>query len=97
MTFKIAFHPLARTDLLEASAWHELREFGLGQRLENEAREIFERLQQNALHYAVRFAEIRRVNLPSFPYGVFYFVWIFLKPTAGKSTPKSGNSTRWTK
>lgn len=74
MTFKLAFHPLARVDLIEASTWREVRELGLGERLETQARAIFERLKHDALHYAVRFGDIRRVNLPSFPYGVFYFV-----------------------
>jgi plasmid stabilization system protein ParE len=31
------------------------------------------RLPHDALLYAIRFDDIRRVNLPSFPYGVFYF------------------------
>ena len=73
MTFKLAFHPLARADLLEASAWHELRELGLGERLETEARVVFERLKHNALHYAVRFGDIRRVNLPFIPLRAFLF------------------------
>jgi len=34
----------------------------------------FRQLPTDALRYSIRFADIRRVNLPSFPYGVFYSV-----------------------
>jgi len=35
---------------------------------------MFRHLSEDALLYAVRFFDIRRVNLRKFPYGVFYFV-----------------------
>ena len=74
MKFKLAFHPLARIDLVEASLWHELQEPGLGNRLETEAQEVFRKLMRGALLYGIRFDDIRRANLPSFQYGVFYFL-----------------------
>lgn len=74
MKFKLAFHPLARTDLVEISSRYEVQQLGLGVRFEQQARNAFQKLIEGALHYSIRFADIRRVNLPSFPHGVFYFV-----------------------
>ena len=74
MRFRLDFHPLVPIDLAEASPWYERREPGVGFRLESEAKKLFRRLGNEALLYAVRFADVRRVNLRKFPYGVFYIV-----------------------
>jgi len=74
MRFRLDFHPLVRLDLAEASAWYERQEAGVGLRLELEAKDLFRRLGDEALLYAVRFSDVRRVNLRKYPYGVFYFI-----------------------
>ena len=55
MKFKLDFHPLVRLDLVEASAWYERQERGVGSRLEAEAKDLFRRLSEEALLYTVRF------------------------------------------
>jgi toxin ParE1/3/4 len=72
--FRLDFHPLVRLDLAEASSWYERQERGVGLRLEAEAKDLFRRLSDEAPLYAVRFSDVRRVNLRNFPYGVFYLV-----------------------
>jgi plasmid stabilization system protein ParE len=72
--FTLDFHPLVRIDLAEASTWYERQERGVGVRLETEAKEMFRRLSDQALLFAVRFHDIRRMNLRVFPFGVFYFI-----------------------
>ena len=62
MRFKLAFHPLVRPDLTEASTWYEQHEPGVGVRLESEAKERFRRVGDEPLLYAVRFADVRRAN-----------------------------------
>ena len=74
MRFRLDFHPLVRLDLAEASSWYERQERGVGLRLEAGAKGLFRRLSDEALLYAVRFSDVRRVNLRNFPYGVFYLV-----------------------
>ena len=74
MRLRLDFHPLVRHDLAEACAWYERQERGVGLRLEAEAKDLFRRLSDEALLYAVRFSDVRRVNLRKFPYGVFYLV-----------------------
>ena len=66
-------HRLVRFDIREAYVWYERQERGLGRRFNQELRAILRRLPKDALLYALRFDDIRRVNLPSFPHGVFYF------------------------
>lgn len=67
-------HWLVRFDIREAYRWYEHQQPGLGRRFNLEVRTILKRLPCDALFYAIRFDDIRRANLPSFPYGVFYFV-----------------------
>ena len=74
MRFRLAFHPLVRIDVAEASAWYEEREPSVGVRLEAEAKQMFLRLGDQASLYAVRILDVRRANLRNFPIGVFYFI-----------------------
>src|SRR5437773_7651857 len=67
-------HPLLRADIREAALWYERQAQGLGRRITAEVIETLRRLPHEALLYAIRFGNVRRVNLPSFPYGVFYFI-----------------------
>lgn len=66
-------HWLVRFDIREAYRWYERQQHGLGRRFNQELRLVLGRLPTDAFLYAVRFDDIRRVNLPSFPHGVFYF------------------------
>lgn len=68
------FHLLVETDLTEAVVWYDSQSTGLGGRWLGEVMAVFRRLPEEALLYSIRFADIRRMNLPGFPYGVFYFV-----------------------
>ena len=67
-------HWLVRFDIREAYRWYEREQRGLGRRFNRELQPLLRRLRKDALLYAVRFADIRRANLPSFPYGAFYLV-----------------------
>ena len=65
-------HWLVRFDIREAYCWYEHQERGLGRRFNRELQAVLRRLPEDALLYAVRFDDVHRVNLPSFPYGAFY-------------------------
>jgi toxin ParE1/3/4 len=71
---KVAFHPLVEADATDAAEWYERQQAGLGAAFVAEYRERLHHLPDEALLYAVRFHDIRRVNLPKFPYGIFYFL-----------------------
>ena len=68
------FHPLVEVDLANSAEWYGPQQPGLDERFLVEVRERFNALPADANLYAVRFADIRRVNLPGFKHGIFYFI-----------------------
>lgn len=70
----LEFHPLVEADLTEAAEWYERQQTGADERFAAEAHEALHNLTGEALLYTVRFDDIRRMNLPTFPYGVFNFI-----------------------
>ena len=68
------FHPLVEADIEASADWYARQQAGLDERFLVEAYESFANLPANAFLYAIRFADIRRVNLPVFKHGVFYFI-----------------------
>jgi plasmid stabilization system protein ParE len=70
----LVFHLLVEADLADSAEWYARQQPGLDDRFLAEAHECFADLPANAPLYAVRFADIRRVNLSVFKHGVFYFI-----------------------
>ena len=68
------FHPLVEADLTDSAEWYARQEAGLDERFLEESRQQLDALPGTALLYAVRFGDIRRMNLPLFKHGIFYFV-----------------------
>ena len=71
---RLDFHPLVEADLADSAEWYGRQQAGLEDRFLAEALEQFAALPANASLYAVRFADIRRVNLSVFKHGIFYFI-----------------------
>ena len=67
-------HPLLRADLSEAINWYEDQRPGLGMEFAAEFFAHYRRLPRDAQLHTVRFADVRRVNLDRFPYGLFYVI-----------------------
>ncbi|MEZ0257801.1 MAG: type II toxin-antitoxin system RelE/ParE family toxin, partial [Chthoniobacter sp.] len=74
MRFALAFHPLVKYDLAEAEHWYASLDPVLIDRLLSELEAEFAALSDDALLYRPRFEDIRRVNPPVFPFGIFYFI-----------------------
>lgn len=74
MSLPIAFRPEARAELIDAWSWYEEQRPGLGDELEAcvEAA-IGAAARSPAAHQGVC-AEVRRVLVKRFPYGVYYLV-----------------------
>jgi len=58
----------------EAAEWYETQHPGLGQRFVSAVQSADKLLLANPLHYSVRFADVRRLNLTDFPYAIFFFL-----------------------
>lgn len=72
--YRLLIRPEARAEVAEAAAWYETRETGLGRDFLRAFRAATDRLRRDPLHYQIIFANMRRVLLRRFPYGVFYEV-----------------------
>ena len=70
----LVFHPLVEADVDDSAVRYAREQPGLDERFLIEVRERFDALPAQAFFYAVRFADIRRVNLSVFKHGVFYFI-----------------------
>jgi len=67
-------HPLVRADISDAINWYEDQRPGLGLEFFGEFLFHYRQLAHNPQLYAVRFADVRRLNLDRFPYGLFYVI-----------------------
>ena len=67
-------HPLVRADLSETINGYEDQQPGLGLEFTTDILFHYRQLVRNAQLYSVRFANVRRLNLDRFPYGLFYFI-----------------------
>ncbi len=67
-------HPLVAADLRDAYDWHENQQPGLGLEFAKDFLSRYRHLVRDAQLYAVRFADVRRLNLDRFPYGIFYVI-----------------------
>jgi plasmid stabilization system protein ParE len=67
-------HPLVRADISDAVNWYEDRQPGLGAEFIEDFLAHYRWLARDAQLYAVLFADVRRLNLDRFPYGLFYVI-----------------------
>lgn len=67
-------HPLVRADISEAINWYEDQQPGLGLEFAADFLSHHRQLGRDAHLHAVRFADVRRLNLDRFPYGLFYVI-----------------------
>jgi hypothetical protein len=61
-------HPLVRADLRDAYNWYEDLQPGLGLEFATDFLSHYRLLVRDAQLYAVRFADVRRLNFDRFPY-----------------------------
>jgi hypothetical protein len=60
--------------LRDAYGWYEDQQPGLGLEFAKDFLSSYRCLVRGAQLYAVRFADVRRLNLDRFPYGIFYVI-----------------------
>jgi hypothetical protein len=60
--------------LQEAYDWYENQILGLGLEFQRDFTAHVRQLPDDAWLYALRFGDVRRLNLARFPYGIFYVI-----------------------
>lgn len=75
MKFVVRKLRLAEEDALEAAAWYDERQAGLGDEFLDEVDRAIRALGESALHHRIRFADVRRAAVTRFRfYGIYYTV-----------------------
>ena len=71
---RFEFHPEARTEYLDAVAYYEERQAGLGARFAMEFESTLRRIAEAPARWNTLEGEIRRCLTRTFPFGVLYFI-----------------------
>lgn len=75
MSFVVRKLQLADEDILQAAIWYEGRQTGLGEDFLDEVDRAVRSLGDDALHYRIRFGDVRRKPVHRFKfYGIYYMV-----------------------
>jgi toxin ParE1/3/4 len=64
----------AALDYLQAVAWYEERQPGLGRRFETELEALFERIRRNPEHFSKQTAAVRKARMPRFKFRIYFVV-----------------------
>ncbi len=74
MKCKVEFNPEFFNDLVEAVDWYNEKQAGLGDKLYKSIKRQTVKLSSSALHYAVKYDDVRCLCVERFPYLVHYRV-----------------------
>jgi hypothetical protein len=74
MIFKVEYNPDFFNDLVEAVDWYNEKQVGLGNRFFNKVKQQTAKLSSTALHFAIKYDDIRCMCIQKFPYMVHYCV-----------------------
>ncbi len=65
---------LAEEDYLQALAWYEKQQPGLGREFEIELAALFKRICRNPEIYSMKTATVRKTRMPRFKYGIYFTI-----------------------
>jgi len=68
----VRFHPEAESEMVDAAAWYEAQQRGLGKRLIASVEDAVNRIRLNPELYQVIDEDIRRCLTATFPFGVLF-------------------------
>jgi len=68
MKFKVEYNPDFFDDLVQAVEWYNEKQIGLGDRFLNNVKKQTKKLSTSAFHFAVKYDNIRCMQIEKFPY-----------------------------
>ena len=74
MAYKIKYYKEVSLDILDAKQWYKLQLNGLEKRFANEVKIAINKLKIFPTGYAIRFENLRIINLKIFPYCIYFYV-----------------------
>ena len=72
MKFNVEYHPDFFDDLVQAVDWYNEKQIGLGSRFFNNVKKQTKKLSTTAFYFAVKYDNIRCMQIEKFPYLVHY-------------------------
>lgn len=72
MKFKVEYNPDFFNDIEQAVDWYNGKQKGLGDRFFNNVKKQMAKLSTSALHFAIKYDDIRCMCIEKFPYMVHY-------------------------
>lgn len=79
MKLKIKFRTIAEAEFLNAVAYYENKEPGLGEDFELKVRTVLQTIVEQPKRYPIEIRDIREAKTPRFPYCIYYQIkepWI---------------------
>jgi hypothetical protein len=74
MKFSVEYNPDFFNDIAQAVDWYNEKQAGLGDRLFKSVKQQTAKLSSSALHFAVKYDDIRCLGVEKFPYLVHFRV-----------------------
>ena len=74
MKFTVEYNPEFFNDLVQAVDWYNNKQIGLGERFFAKVKKQTAKLSTSALHFVVRYDDVRCMQIEKFPYMVHYRV-----------------------
>lgn len=74
MKFKVEYNPDFFNDIAQAVDWYNEKQVGLGDRLLNIVKKQTTKLSTSALHFSMKYDDIRCLAVDKFPYLIHYRV-----------------------
>lgn len=72
MKFKIEYNPDFYTDIAQAVDWYNEKQSGLGDRFFGNVKKQAAKLSSTALHFAIKYDDVRCMGIKNFPYLLHY-------------------------
>ena len=69
---RLLFHPEAQAELISAINYYEGQNIGLGNIFLTEIENSIKKIEKNPTYWKVLAKEVRRYQVPRFPYSIFY-------------------------
>lgn len=74
MRFKVIYNPEVYNDIRQAVDWYNKQQPELGLRFISVLKKHLRKLEHSAMHYSVRYGDIRCMPIKRFPYMIHYRV-----------------------
>ena len=70
----IRFHPEAESEMIDAAAWYEAKQVGLGRRYLTSLQDAINRIELNPELFPIVDGDVRRCLAKTFPFGILFRV-----------------------